>query len=1162
MEKVRVTFIKKERRNVRLYILCHNERRFTEAQAAFSGYSWAIPIRMKYQNCTFENAFWKQLLEIKEEWVNCEMVGTLSSIAHTKVDLRDIDRIIHTPALWTSGYYHFTSNEKPIINEHPHLLTILGDVCASLNLQIPKFSWCTYWMCTPALMERFIKWYEESLQPAVMAHPLAMTDAKYGRGKLTQVELMALCGTPYYPYAPFVIERLNKAFFDKQSQGDEYNTLATFSTLYSGDIKDPKVAFRYFCFRHLNYMRLFSIPEITQFSTKEAVLIEYRKFPHLEFLIRNMILKLGTDWMYTVLCGTANYEFIQSMCAAIHPNIRVVLTPYDNLTPSLYSSFLASADFWKMLHGEKILIYQEDSIIFKNNINDFLEWDYIGAPWPREQNDTPNGVGNGGFSLRTRAVMLDVISRISILDTRPSNSTIEYMTNTTSTILPEDVYFSKNIQELGLGKVAPWHVAFEFSTETQYNPNSLGGHNFWNNDSEWESRIYKSLFKFAHIRTPYGLNIGGGEKYLLDICNYFITKKHCIVVIEVNEDTTVALKTIRSVIGNTDSIILVPYESLFPFTFTPEYFVLMENSAYPSVKGGAAINVYHCQFPFSTNNERAVNLSSYHHIILNSEFTKSNYEAIVPIVEQAKISVLYPSCITSEVISFPKEENTFVVCGRIFDYNPNAHNKNFDKVIEAFNSSTNKTYTLHIIGACYSTKWLAYLQTISKTNVVFHIDCTDEEKQDVLQSAKFIINATGLGRDKKTAAFSYEHFGISMIEGLATGCIPITVNGGFPEYYVAKSKQPLIYDSIDSLSAMLSLLETTSSDHQFDSDYYSELLLSFNKEHHTTTLDSVFAKSNIVKRDMTLYNWENVFNMYKQCNSNAEFLKRYPTIGITTKPSINKNEIPESIDSLDELRHLYVYKKLVTIRPSCIESNFLCKYLFGFPIMDHLVSTPDTVDRYMTSNTGLYYSDLSRRTEVLDWWWRVTLDLIKHATYTSCYAWLNQDLCLLANMNLKRKLYNYSPLFKIILQHSEGLRILYIGNAVASIRAAYARGVKNVWRFPVSNFTLECIQTPQTTTGMDYPHDTMIETCELLQKEIQSIEFDTAILGCGAYGPPLTNFIRTTFPGKNAIYLGSDCFKIFGITVPSWKWEEDPHFNKDLIHDQLIHVVEPLPDGV
>ena len=42
-------------------------------------------------------------------------------------------------------------------------------------------------------------------------------------------------------------------------------------------------------------------------------------------------------------------------------------------------------DFWNLFASKKILIHQEDSIIFKNNINDFLKYDYIGAPWPNSR---------------------------------------------------------------------------------------------------------------------------------------------------------------------------------------------------------------------------------------------------------------------------------------------------------------------------------------------------------------------------------------------------------------------------------------------------------------------------------------------------------------------------------------------------------------------------------------------------------------------------------------------------------------------------------------------------------------------------------------------------------------------------------------------------------
>jgi hypothetical protein len=67
------------------------------------------------------------------------------------------------------------------------------------------------------------------------------------------------------------------------------------------------------------------------------------------------------------------------------------------------------------------------------------------------------------------------------------------MATSGNTVLPEDVYFSKNIQDYALGRVAPWDIARNFSTETQYNPDSFGGHNFWINDPMWRVRLYKEL---------------------------------------------------------------------------------------------------------------------------------------------------------------------------------------------------------------------------------------------------------------------------------------------------------------------------------------------------------------------------------------------------------------------------------------------------------------------------------------------------------------------------------------------------------------------------------------------------------------------------------------------------------------------------------------------
>jgi hypothetical protein len=277
-----------------------------------------------------------------------------------------------------------------------------------------------------------------------------------------------------------------------------------------------KEKFRHICYKYTNYIRNITLPNFKKKSYYEAVLIEFRILNHLEFLIRNTIIKLGKNWSHTVICGEVNYYYVLELCNSISPDINVIKTNYSNLSPSSYSEFLSSLNFWNLLYGEKILIYQEDSIIFKNNIKDFLQFDFIGAPWPDYQNDNINGVGNGGFSLRTKSKMIKVIKEIHINETKINSSTKQYMNNTNSTILPEDVYFTKNMLDLNIGFVADRKTAYDFSTESILSINSFGGHNFWICDPNWEKRIkYNTLVQFKPFYDIKSLEHRGGWRSII-----------------------------------------------------------------------------------------------------------------------------------------------------------------------------------------------------------------------------------------------------------------------------------------------------------------------------------------------------------------------------------------------------------------------------------------------------------------------------------------------------------------------------------------------------------------------------------------------------------------------------------------------------------------------
>lgn len=204
------------RPNVKIYILCHNEERLKFAKYAYGQLYWAVPILMKYQDVTFENAFFKQLMEIQSDWDNCEMVGVISSNAVNKMDVTNIDIAINQRWRWNTGYCNFFRSPVKLLedNSHPYIQNIISDIKEVLGLVLTKQAYyANYWMCTPYAMKKFIHWSATKLIPAVLKHKLAFNNAYYGKPQLTAEECMKKFGYPYYPNVPFIIERLNACFF-------------------------------------------------------------------------------------------------------------------------------------------------------------------------------------------------------------------------------------------------------------------------------------------------------------------------------------------------------------------------------------------------------------------------------------------------------------------------------------------------------------------------------------------------------------------------------------------------------------------------------------------------------------------------------------------------------------------------------------------------------------------------------------------------------------------------------------------------------------------------------------------------------------------------------------------------------------------------------------
>lgn len=577
---------------------------------------------------------------------------------------------------------------------------------------------------------------------------------------------------------------------------------------------NDKNDFRNICNLNLGIIKNVLIPNIQLNKEYETFYIEFRKFRHSEFLIRNIIIKLP-EWSHTVICGNLNFEFMQNICNRISENIKIIKLNIDNLNTAEYSRLLMSKEFWNNFNGEKLLLYQEDSYMFHNRIDEFLKYDYVGAPWPIHQDEHINqkeyGVGNGGFSLRSKSKMIEVINKVNWeKNLKLGPMLTQYMKNTNNYIIPEDVYFSKSLLEKNIGKVATRNVAINFSQETQKSPDPLGGHNFFLADNNKIFGLIKKTRKvaiFTHI--PYTL--GGGEYYISKIIEFYTRLNYQIYYYN-NTNHNLFIKTKNFYIDRKYHHLIFQknvQDIKFIKEYEFDYFIEMGNTKAPTITNHkfAYKNIFHSQFPYDYKSEWNIsNINFLDCIIVNSEFTHKYYKQCSNNkLDSNKIKILYPLCfekLNNGLIR--KSENTFIMIGRIFPYNYGENNKNYTFIIDIFKKFSNKLYTLFIIGSCKNQEYLNYLIQLTKsTNIHILPDIDDDKKYSLLSQCKYFIHATGADNKFGEIPSSEEHFGISTIEAMSNGCLPICANRGFPPFYIKHKENGLLFDNFSHLYLLI-----------------------------------------------------------------------------------------------------------------------------------------------------------------------------------------------------------------------------------------------------------------------------------------------------------------------------------------------------------------------
>jgi hypothetical protein len=115
----------------------------------------------------------------------------------------------------------------------------------------------------------------------------------------------------------------------------------------------------------------------------------------------------------------------------------------------------------------------------------------------------------------------------------------------------------------------------------------------------------------------------------------------------------------------------------------------------------------------------------------------------------------------------------------------------------------------------------------------------------------------------------------------------------------------------------------------------------------------------------------------------------------------------------------------------------------------------------------------------------------------------------------------------------KGKKVLVVHPFAETIRKQYSLRTKLFDNDLLPEFDLLTLKAVQSYAYNDTSFKNWFEALEWMKKEIDNIDYDICILGCGAYGFPLAAHVKRM--GKKAIHLGGITQFLFGIKGRRWE---------------------------
>ena len=189
-------------------------------------------------------------------------------------------------------------------------------------------------------------------------------------------------------------------------------------------------------------------------------------------------------------------------------------------------------------------------------------------------------------------------------------------------------------------------------------------------------------------------------------------------------------------------------------------------------------------------------IDSYDTVIANSRFTKewiSRWWSIDSVVLEPPVGLRAPGAKAPVILSVGR----FFAPGR-------GHAKKQLELVQAFRDLGDHAdgWELHLAGGC-SAEDQSYLDDVRREAdglaVVFHVNATGAELDELYRCASLYWHATGLGEDLAEDPVRAEHFGITTVEAMSAGAVPVVINAGGQPEIVRSGVDGFLFDTADEL---------------------------------------------------------------------------------------------------------------------------------------------------------------------------------------------------------------------------------------------------------------------------------------------------------------------------------------------------------------------------